>query len=219
MLFTTSRAVVRHRRGLLNRPTTRRQSTTSQATQAASTGASKAADAASSATSKASEGLSRVSSSAGSALSGVARGAGNTLSRIGGPAGRLVSFTECKPASVPLALYIESLSTCDLYCYGRCSKYAWTIVYANGNLDLAMIPPTIYYSRVGFELVKLVFQGQRMSPPYAMMKGGQQQSGGPMADSNVTGRCRRSNHTCSHYCMPSDDQRTSSRPHRAPHPH
>ncbi|KAI9714584.1 MAG: hypothetical protein M1812_006389 [Candelaria pacifica] len=28
-----------------------------------------------------------------------------------------------------------------------------------------MIPPTIYYSRVGLELSKLVFQGQKMSPP------------------------------------------------------
>jgi len=29
----------------------------------------------------------------------------------------------------------------------------------------AAIPPTIYYSKVGLELSKLVFQGQKMSPP------------------------------------------------------
>ncbi|KAI9883420.1 MAG: tRNA-dihydrouridine synthase 3 [Watsoniomyces obsoletus] len=29
----------------------------------------------------------------------------------------------------------------------------------------SMIPPTLYYSRVGFELAKLVFRGQNMSPP------------------------------------------------------
>jgi hypothetical protein len=27
------------------------------------------------------------------------------------------------------------------------------------------IPPAIYYARVGLELSKLVFQGQKMSPP------------------------------------------------------
>ncbi|KAJ5625170.1 ATP synthase subunit G atp20 [Penicillium lagena] len=29
----------------------------------------------------------------------------------------------------------------------------------------SMIPPTIYYSRVGIELARLVFRGQRMTPP------------------------------------------------------
>ncbi|KAL9137687.1 MAG: hypothetical protein Q9175_001105 [Cornicularia normoerica] len=28
-----------------------------------------------------------------------------------------------------------------------------------------MVPPTVYYGKVGFELSKLVFKGQRMSPP------------------------------------------------------
>ena len=28
-----------------------------------------------------------------------------------------------------------------------------------------MIPPTVYYSKVAFEVAKLTFQGQRMSPP------------------------------------------------------
>lgn len=30
----------------------------------------------------------------------------------------------------------------------------------------ALIPPTIYYSKVGFELSKLVFRGRKMNPPY-----------------------------------------------------
>ena len=34
---------------------------------------------------------------------------------------------------------------------------------------LAMIPPTIYYSRVGLELSKLVFQGRKMTPPYVSL--------------------------------------------------
>ena len=29
----------------------------------------------------------------------------------------------------------------------------------------ALIPPTIYYSKVGLELSKMVFKGQKMSPP------------------------------------------------------
>lgn len=31
--------------------------------------------------------------------------------------------------------------------------------------DAALIPPTVYYARVGLELSKLVFQGQKMSLP------------------------------------------------------
>lgn len=30
---------------------------------------------------------------------------------------------------------------------------------------IGQIPPTIYYARVGMELSKLVFRGQKMSPP------------------------------------------------------
>jgi len=30
----------------------------------------------------------------------------------------------------------------------------------------AAIPPTIYYSKVAFEISKLVFRGQKMTPPY-----------------------------------------------------
>lgn len=38
---------------------------------------------------------------------------------------------------------------------------AWLTIYA----VLAMIPSTVYYSRVGLELGKLVFRGQNMTPP------------------------------------------------------
>jgi hypothetical protein len=30
---------------------------------------------------------------------------------------------------------------------------------------LGQIPPTVYYARVGLELSKLVFHGQKMTPP------------------------------------------------------
>lgn len=33
------------------------------------------------------------------------------------------------------------------------------------DVTLGQIPPTIYYARVGLELSKLVFQGQKMAPP------------------------------------------------------
>ncbi len=31
--------------------------------------------------------------------------------------------------------------------------------------NTALIPPTVYYARVGLELSKIVFQGQKMSLP------------------------------------------------------
>jgi len=31
--------------------------------------------------------------------------------------------------------------------------------------DAGQIPPAIYYARVGMELSKIVFHGQKMSPP------------------------------------------------------
>jgi F-type H+-transporting ATPase subunit g len=30
---------------------------------------------------------------------------------------------------------------------------------------IGQIPPTVYYARVGLELAKLVFKGQKMAPP------------------------------------------------------
>jgi F-type H+-transporting ATPase subunit g len=32
----------------------------------------------------------------------------------------------------------------------------------------ALIPPTVYYARVGLELSRMVFQGQKMTPPYVL---------------------------------------------------
>jgi len=32
-----------------------------------------------------------------------------------------------------------------------------------------MIPPTIYYSKVGLELGKIIFEQRKMSPPYAAL--------------------------------------------------
>lgn len=51
------------------------------------------------------------------------------------------------------------------------SKRLYDVRRVNGNRadgcdDIGQIPPTIYYARVGLELGKLVFQGQKMSPPY-----------------------------------------------------
>ena len=42
----------------------------------------------------------------------------------------------------------------------------------DANNYAAAIPPTIYYSKVGLELSKLVFQGQKMSPPYVASRAG-----------------------------------------------
>lgn len=33
------------------------------------------------------------------------------------------------------------------------------------ELCIAIYPPTVYYSKVGLELAKLVFKGRQMSPP------------------------------------------------------
>jgi hypothetical protein len=33
------------------------------------------------------------------------------------------------------------------------------------DMVLGQIPPTVYYARVGLELSKLVFKGQKMAPP------------------------------------------------------
>ncbi|KAF4550720.1 ATP synthase subunit g-like protein [Elsinoe fawcettii] len=118
-------------RALMRRPQAirffaRNASTTSEAANAASSGASKAKDAAGGAASKASEGLSKVTSSAGPALNkaGAALGnAANALGKVGGRTGRLIGFVQ------------------------------------------SLVPPTIYYSKVGLELGKLIVNGRKMSPP------------------------------------------------------
>lgn len=132
-----SRAVFRHSRLLLRRNNLRQASTTSEA-------GTKAKETASGTSSKASEGLSRVTSSAGNIVSGAASGARNALSKVGGRTGRLIAFVDC--------------------------QYSLLLLLATGfgvaaNRFAALIPPTVYYARVGLELSKLIFQGQKMSPP------------------------------------------------------
>ena len=42
----------------------------------------------------------------------------------------------------------------------------WDVEEAIANLGaVALYPPALYYSKVGLELSRLVFQGQKMSPP------------------------------------------------------
>ncbi|PSK51851.1 ATP synthase subunit g, mitochondrial [Elsinoe australis] len=118
-------------RALMRRPQAvrlcaRNASTTSEAVNAASSGASKAKDAAGGAASKASEGLSRVTSSGGAAMNkaGAALGsAADALGRVGGRTGRLIGFVQ------------------------------------------SLIPPTVYYGKVGLELGKLIVRGRKMNPP------------------------------------------------------
>jgi len=88
-------------------------------------------------TSKASEGLTKVTSSASESAGS---GASGTASQ--GRMGRMVSSVQCK----------------------LCNPQCVSIVTENVS-PIAMIPPAVYYSRVGLELAKLVFQGQKMSPP------------------------------------------------------
>lgn len=90
-------------RALMRRPQAvrlcaRNASTTSEAANAASSGASKAKDAAGGAASKASEGLSRVTSSGGAAMNKAGAALGNAadaLGRVGGRTGRLIGFVQC----------------------------------------------------------------------------------------------------------------------------
>lgn len=152
MLYPASRAVFRRSHVLVGRLSTRHNSATSQAAHAASEAASTASATASTAASKASEGLSRVSSSAGPVLTRVARGATDALKRIGGRTGRVVAVVECE-----CWLCSASRSEAEMV-----HKYARKLTY---SFPTAMIPPTIYYTKVGYELAKIVFRSQRMSPP------------------------------------------------------
>jgi len=139
----------------------RYQSTTEQASQKASEAGSKAKEAAGQAKSKASEGLSRVQSSAGSAMKSTSSALSNAVSRIGGPIGRLVGAVEGElQASQELHLDDQRLSSLEDLDRGHVSRSG-----ADRFFSPAAIPPTMYYSRVGLELSRLVFQGQKMSPP------------------------------------------------------
>ncbi|KAE8142565.1 mitochondrial ATP synthase g subunit-domain-containing protein [Aspergillus pseudotamarii] len=100
--------------------------------------AQKAGEAASSAASKASEGLSRVTSTAGPALSNAAQGVGSALRKVGGRTGKVIAFVDLG------AVVINAIVA---------------------TTPASMIPPTLYYGKVGLELAKLVFRGQNMTPP------------------------------------------------------
>jgi len=83
----------------------------------------------------------------------------------------------CSPIELHGALVIELLaphvgdlcsSTIDLQTTKRFNILD-TLIYNEESLliyaQTAMIPPTIYYSKVGLELSKLIVKGQQMSPP------------------------------------------------------
>ncbi|KAI9764868.1 MAG: RNA-dependent ATPase rok1 [Geoglossum simile] len=148
MSFSTSRVALRRSRFMFSRQGARNNSTTT----------SKASGAVSSAASKASEGLSRVTSSTGPAITRAAKGFGNALGKIGGRTGRFITFVEGKSMLVDhdpwRGIEVFGLSVPD-------EQNLETIASPQGP----KIPPTIYYARVGLELSKLVFQGQKMSPP------------------------------------------------------
>jgi hypothetical protein len=127
---------VRQSRLFLRRNDLRQASTTADA-------ASKAKDVASNTTSKAGEGLSRVTSSASSMVSGAAESASNAASKVQGRTGRYISLIRGEQAG---ALEDEE-----------------GIMVANMMTD-TVVPTTLYYSRVGLELGRLVFKGQGMAP-------------------------------------------------------
>lgn len=131
----TARAVLRQSRLVLRRNNFRQASTASEA-------ASKAQESGKQAVSRASEGLTRVQSSAGSAITKVGSSAYNALSRIGGRTGRVIAFVECM----------------------RREMITSRIGHETDS-EPALIPPTVYYSRVGLELARIVFKGQNMAPP------------------------------------------------------
>ena len=182
MPVTASRAFLRQSQFLTRRTAVRHASSTSET-------ASKASESASSAASKASEGLSRVSSSAGPAIGNAAQGVGNALKKVGGRTGKVISFVECKQklfSGYFRMCYFRSLGfsmgggSGGCYyrspCHSSAPASLMGIAYSNAAISgctwlticfsgLAMIPPTVYYSRVGLELGKLVFRGQNMSPP------------------------------------------------------
>lgn len=91
---------------------------------------------------RAQQGLSRVSSAAGPAIVGAARGITSALGKMGGRTGKFIAFVERRPL--------------------LCSPFA----------PPSLTPPVpgqtpfvVYYSKVGLEMGKIMFHGQKMSPP------------------------------------------------------
>lgn len=131
-----SRVVVRQSRLLLQRNNLRHASSTAET-------ASKAKDVASQASSKAGEGLSRVTSSASSVATGATESASNAASKVQGRTGRYISLIQGEQASPSARASV-----------GRKTE----------NMIDTVIPSTLYYSKVGLELGRLVFKGQGMAP-------------------------------------------------------
>ena len=96
MSLAASRAVLRRHQWVFRRTPFRNASTTSEAANAASSGATKAKDSASEVTSKASAGLSRVTSSAGPALKSATEATSHYVSSIGGRTGNAINFVTCE---------------------------------------------------------------------------------------------------------------------------
>ena len=142
---TLSRLAFRQSRWIFQRRTA--SSTTEAAAQTAnkakesvSEATSKAQQSASQATSKASQGLSRVSSSAGNVLSSASNAAGSAISGVGGRTGQLIGYVQGTDVSTILR-------------------------HLQLTIMPGLIPPTVYYARVGGELAKIIYRGRSMQPP------------------------------------------------------
>ncbi|KAL8802717.1 MAG: hypothetical protein Q9182_003615 [Xanthomendoza sp. 2 TL-2023] len=157
MSAVATRLTLRRARIFGPRSAQRPASTTSQASDAVSSTATKSKEAASNATSQASQGLSRVTSSAGPALSRFGQGVSSTLGKIGGRTGRIISSVEYRLSDLVLHETDPDLDAMILAPILQCRPELISTA--------ALIPPTIYYTKVGFELSKIVFRGQKMSPP------------------------------------------------------
>jgi len=115
-----ARLAIRQSKSLVQR---RAASTTTEASNAAASGAAQAKEAVQNTAAKAQQGLSKVTSSASSTVSNAATAATNAAQNAGGRVGQVVSFVQ------------------------------------------GLIPPTIYYAKVGGELAKLIYTGRGMQPP------------------------------------------------------
>lgn len=181
MSLPLTRTVLRATRTTLrNTPTLRNASSVSET---ASSTAAKAKESASQATSKASEGLSRVSSSGSSAVGKAASSASGAISSVSGRVGQLVSLVQSRSFFSCLHLVVLGYDRYgDLWAFIQwICKGSYSMARSgSGHHDchfeniqcpqqliheLGAIPPTLYYSRVGLELGRLIVNGQKMSPP------------------------------------------------------
>lgn len=129
---------------------------------------------------KATEGLSRVTSAAGPAIAGAAKNVTSALGKVGGRTGRFIAFVErmlqfffvLPSALLPTPAFgrwrrdraaICSIGSLEIDTEKKCQH-----VTCADNLFLICIgqtPLVVYYSKVGLELGRLVFRGQKMNPP------------------------------------------------------